>query len=160
MSNESPITKYGFNKIQEELNQLIRVDREEIKVAISEARELGDLKENAEYHSAKEKQSILEGRISQLQGIIATSRVVDISTTQSERIVFGATVSLLDIEKDEKITYQIVGDVESDINKGKVSFKSPLGKALIGKEDGDTIVVKAPKGDIEYEVESFEFIAD
>ena len=160
MNNESPITQKGFDKVQTELNQLIRVDREEIKVAISEARELGDLKENAEYHSAKEKQSILEGRISQLQGIIATSRVVDISEIKSDKIVFGATVNLLDVDKDQSITYQIVGDVESDINKGKISFKSPLGKALIGKEEGDTAIVKAPKGDVEYEVESFEFIVD
>lgn len=160
MKDQSPITKKGYNAIQEELNGLIRVDREEIKKAIGEARELGDLKENAEYHSAKEKQSILEGRISHLQGIIASSQVVDVSTLDSEKIVFGATVHLLDLDKDETTVYQIVGDVESDINAGKISFKSPLGKALIGKEEGDTVIVKAPKGDIEYEVESFEFIAD
>lgn len=160
MNNNSPITKFGHDKVQAELNQLIRVDREEIKQAISEARELGDLKENAEYHSAKEKQSILEGRISHLQGILATSQVVDIAAINSERIVFGATVVLTDVEKDEEVKYQIVGDVESDINNGKISFKSPLGKALIGKEVGDTIVVKAPKGDVEYEVESLEFVTD
>lgn len=160
MRTEDPITQKGYDAIQDELNKLIRVDREEIKKAIGEARELGDLKENAEYHSAKEKQSILEGRISQLQGIIASSKVVDISAIDSEKIVFGATIHLLDINKDENITYQIVGDVESDINAGKISFKSPLGKALIGKEEGDTVIVKAPKGDIEYEVESFEFIVD
>jgi len=160
MNNEEPITKKGLDKVQEELNKLIREDREEIKVAISEARELGDLKENAEYHSAKEKQSIIEGRISQLQGVIATSQVVDITNMQSERIIFGTTVTLLDDEKDETTTYQIVGDFESDINSGKISYKSPLGKALIGKEEGDTVIVKAPKGDIEYTVESLEFVTD
>ena len=158
MNNEEPITKQGLDKVQKELNKLIREDREEIKIAISEARELGDLKENAEYHSAKEKQSIIEGRISQLQGVIATSQVVDISNITSDRIVFGATITLLDVEKDETVTYQIVGDFESDINSGKISYKSPLGKALIGKEEGDTVIVKAPKGDIEYEVESVEFV--
>ena len=160
MNGDSPITKKGHDKVQAELRQLITVDREEIKQAISEARELGDLKENAEYHSAKEKQSILEGRISQLQGIIATSKIVNIADVKSDHIVFGATINLLDVDKDETVTYQIVGDVEADFNSGKISFKSPLGKALIGKEEGDTVIVKAPKGDVEYEVESFEFIED
>lgn len=160
MSQEAPITKNGYEKIQEELNQLIKVDREEIKVAIAEARELGDLKENAEYHSAKEKQALIEGRISQLQAIVANSKVIDPSTIESENIVFGAKVTLLDVEKDTTVTYQIVGEDESDTKQGKISFKSPLGRALIGKEEGDTVVFKAPKGEVEYEVESFEFPAD
>ncbi len=154
---ETPITKNGYEAVEAELNQLIKVDREEIKVAISEARELGDLKENAEYHSAKEKQALIEGRISQLQGVIASAKVVDPSTMNSEKIVFGATVTLLDVEKDENITIQLVGDIESNSSKGKVSFQSPLGRALIGKEEGDTVIVKAPKGDVEYEVEEIEF---
>lgn len=160
MNNVEPITQKGLDKVQEELSKLIREDREEIKIAISEARELGDLKENAEYHSAKEKQSIIEGRISQLQGVIATSQVVDFANMTADRIIFGTTVTLLDTEKDESTTYQIVGDFESDINEGKISYKSPLGKALIGKEEGDEVIVKAPKGDIEYEVESVEFVAE
>lgn len=155
---EMPITLAGKNKLETELEQLIKVEREDLKVAIAEARELGDLKENAEYHAAKEKQGIVEGRIAQIQGILARSRVVDIASIKSERIVFGATVKLLDVEKDALLTYKIVGEDESDIKEFKISFTSPLGKALIGKEEGDTVIVKAPKGDIEYEIQSFEFV--
>lgn len=157
MSEKQPITVEGLEKIEAELDHLVKVEREELKVTIAEARELGDLKENAEYHAAKEKQSIVEGRISQLQGIIATSQVIDTSTIESEKIVFGATVTLYDSEKDQEITYKIVGQDESDIKSGKISYTSPIGKALIGREEGDTVIVKAPKGDIEYEVVSFEF---
>lgn len=157
MQGQTPITKTGYEAVENELSQLIKVDREEIKKAISEARELGDLKENAEYHSAKEKQAHIEGRISQLQGVIASAKIVDPTKMSGDKVVFGATVTLLDVDKDENITYQIVGDIESDSSKGKISYQSPLGKALIGKEEGDTVIVKAPKGDIEYEVESVEF---
>lgn len=153
----NPITKNGMDKIEEELNQLIKVEREELKTVIAEARELGDLKENAEYHAAKEKQSIMEGRIAQLQGIVASSEVVDPSQVESDKVVFGATVTILNVETDESTTYQIVGEPESDINRGKISYNSPLGKALIGKEEGDEVIVKAPKGDIEYEVEEIEY---
>ncbi len=154
---KAPITRKGMDKIQQELDHLIKVEREEIKVVIAEARELGDLKENAEYHSAKEKQSLIEGRIGQLQSIVANSQVIDVANVESDTIVFGATVTLLDVEKDESVTYTIVGADESDKSEGKISYTSPLGKALIGREEGDTVIVKAPKGDIEYEVESFEF---
>ena len=157
MANDFPITIEGVKNLQDELDQLIKVEREEIKVKISEARELGDLKENAEYHSAKEKQALLEGRISQLQGILANSQIIDPKAISSETIVFGATVTLIDVNKGSQVIFQIVGKDESNIKVGKISFLSPLGKALIGKEEGDTVVVKAPKGDIEYEVESFEF---
>lgn len=156
--DELPITLAGRNKLEAELNQLVKVEREELKVAIAEARELGDLKENAEYHAAKEKQGIIEGRIAQLQGILARSRVVEVSKIKSTKVVFGATVTLLDVEKDINITYKIVGEDESDIRDNKISYNSPLGKALIGKEEGETVIVKAPKGDVEYEIESFEFI--
>ena len=156
--DELPITLAGKLKLEAELNHLVKVEREELKVAISEARELGDLKENAEYHAAKEKQGIIEGRIAQLQGILARSRVVEVSKIKSSKIVFGATVRLIDVAKDIKIIYKIVGEDESDIRDNKVSYSSPLGRALIGKEEGDTVIVKAPKGDVEYEVESFEFI--
>lgn len=157
MNQGSPITPQGFNRLSAELEQLIKVEREEIKIAISEARELGDLKENAEYHSAKEKQALIEGRISNLQAIVASAKIIDPSTIKSDKIVFGARVSLLDVDKDVKIIYQIVGEDESDTKKGKISFKSPLGKALIGKEEGDTVLFNAPKGEVEYEIESFEF---
>ncbi len=156
--DEVPITLAGKNKIEAELNHLVKVEREEIKVAISEARELGDLKENAEYHSAKERQSIVEGRISQLQGIIARSRVIEVSKIKSSKIVFGASVTLHDTEKGTRHIYKVVGDDEAEFKENKISYSSPLGRALIGKEEGDTIIVKAPKGDVEYEIESFEFI--
>jgi len=156
--DETPITLAGKNKLEAELNQLVKVEREEIKIAIAEARELGDLKENAEYHAAKEKQGIIEGRIAQLQGIMARARVVEVANIKSTKIVFGATVSVLDVTKGASITYRIVGEDESDSRENKISFNSPLGKALIGKEEGDTVIVKAPKGDIELEIESFEFV--
>ena len=156
--DELPITLAGKNKLEAELKQLVKVEREELKISISEARELGDLKENAEYHAAKEKQGIVEGRIAQLQGILARSRVVEVSKINSKKIVFGATVKLLDVARDLSVTYKIVGEDESDSRENKISFTSPLGKAMIGKEEGDTVIVKAPKGDIEYEIESFEFI--
>ena len=156
--DELPITLAGKTKLETELNYLVKIEREALKISISEARELGDLKENAEYHAAKEKQGIVEGRIAQLQGILARSRVVEVSKIKSTKIVFGATVSVLDVAKDLKITYRIVGEDESDSRENKISFTSPLGKALIGREEGDTVIVKAPKGDVEYEIESFEFV--
>lgn len=157
MQDKQPITSKGYQAVQDELETLIKNDREKLKVVIAEARELGDLKENAEYHSAKEKQALLEGRISQLQAVVANSQVINVAEIESETIVFGATVTLVDVEKDTTVTYQIVGQTESDKEKGKISYTSPLGKALIGKEEGDTVIVKAPKGDVEYEVESFEY---
>lgn len=155
---ETPITLAGKLKLQSELDQLVKVDREEIKVAISEARALGDLKENAEYHSAKEKQAIIEGRIAQLQGILAKSRVIEVDKIKSNKIVFGATVKIIETEKNMAHTYQIVGEDESDSKNNKISYTSPLGKALIGKEEGDIISVKAPKGNVEYEIETISFL--
>ena len=157
MNQKEPITRDGLEKIQEELDHLIKVEREELKITIAEARELGDLKENAEYHAAKEKQGHVEGRISQLQAIIANANVIDPATVNSDKIVFGATVTLVESESGDEVTYQLVGKDESDKKSGKISYTSPIGKALIGKEEGDTVIVKAPKGDVEYEVESFEY---
>ncbi|MDA9189703.1 transcription elongation factor GreA [bacterium] len=155
--SEIHLTKVGKEKIDKELHQLITVEREELKVVIAEARALGDLKENAEYHAAKEKQSHLEGRISELQGIVATAIIVDVSQVKSDKIVFGAFVKVIDIEKDQESSFQIVGHEESDSKNGKISYKSPLGKSLIGKSVGDEVIVKAPKGDIEYEILSIEY---
>ena len=153
-----PMTQKGKETLDQELTHLIKVEREEIKVAIAEAREHGDLKENAEYHSAKEKQGHIEGRIAELQAKIAGAKVIDVSNLDSEKIVFGATVTLYNEEKDESRTIQIVGEDEASSENNKISYNSPLGKALIGKEEGDEVVVKAPKGDVVYEVESFEFL--
>lgn len=150
---QNPITKIGYARIEKELNQLIKNDREVIKKAIAEARELGDLKENAEYHAAKEKQGHIEGRIMELQGQIANAQIIDPATIETEKIVFGATITLLNTDTDESITYQLVGQEEADRKNFKISYMSPLGKSLLGKEEGDTFTVRAPKGDIEYEVE-------
>ena len=151
-----PMTLKGKQELDKELNQLIKIDREEVKRAIAEAREHGDLKENAEYHSAKEKQGHIEGRIAELQGKIAGANVIDVANLDSEKIVFGATVTLYSDEKDETKTIQIVGEDEASSEDNKISYNSPLGKALIGKEEGDEVIVKAPKGNITYEIESLE----
>ena len=154
---DCPMTLLGKKMIESELTQLIKVDREYIKQAISDARELGDLKENAEYHAAKERQSIIEGRIMDLQSKLARARVIDITTLTSDKIVFGATVTIFDNRKEIEITYQLVGEDEAQNDPRKISFSSPLGRALIGREAGDDIVVKAPKGDLTYEILSFKY---
>jgi transcription elongation factor GreA len=151
------MTLLGKKMIESELTQLIKVDREYIKQAISDARELGDLKENAEYHAAKERQSIIEGRIMDLQSKLARARVIDITTLTSEKIVFGATVTIFDNKKEIEVTYQLVGEDEAQNDPRKISFSSPLGRAMIGREAGDDIVVKAPKGDLTYEILSFKY---
>ena len=154
---DCPMTLLGKKMIESELTQLIKVDREYIKQAISDARELGDLKENAEYHAAKERQSIIEGRIMDLQSKLARARVIDITTLSSDKIVFGATVTIFDNRKEVEVTYQLVGEDEAQNDPKKISFSSPLGRALIGREAGDDIVVKAPKGDLTYEILSFKY---
>jgi len=159
MTKKEPLTPEGKNKIESELDQLVKIDREEIKIKIQEARELGDLKENAEYHAAKEKQAHIEGRILQLQGILSNCEVIEIdSVNRPDNIVFGATVTLYDPEKDSNSTYKIVGHEESNKAEGKISYKSPLAKAILGKEEGDSVIVHAPKGDIEYEIEKVQYI--
>jgi len=152
-----PVTLRGKQLLDEELERLVKVDREEVKEAIAEARSHGDRKENAEYHAAKEKQSHVEGRIGELQGILAKVQVIDVSKIDNEKIVFGAYVTLYDEEKDESMEIQIVGDEEAQSTDGKISYNSPLGKALIGKEEGDEAIVKAPKGDRVYTVEGLEY---
>lgn len=157
MSTECPMTLFGKKLLEEELSHLVRVEREQIKQAISEARELGDLKENAEYSAAKERQSIIEGRILDVQSKIARARVIDVSTLKTEKIVFGATVTIFDNQKNSSLTYQIVGEDEAMTDPNKISYNSPLGRALIGKETGDDVIVKAPKGDLSYEVENIKY---
>ena len=154
---KQPMTIKAKEMLEAELTDLIKNERDTIIKAIAEAREHGDLKENAEYHSAKEKQSHIEGRIGELQAKLGNAQVIDVATISSEKIVFGATVTLFNEEKDESKTVQIVGEEEASHDKEKISFTSPLGKALIGKEEGDEVVVKAPKGDVIYEVESLEY---
>ncbi len=155
--SKSPMTLYGKQILDNELEQLIKVEREAVKEAIAEARAHGDLKENAEYHAAKEKQSHIEGRISELQAKLGNCQVINTSTLSGDTIVFGATVTIYNEEKDESKTYQIVGEDEAQASKDKISYLSPLGKALLGKEEGDEVIVKAPKGDVHYEVEAIEY---
>jgi len=154
---QHPMTKIGKKILDDELDHLLKVDREAIKTAIAEARAHGDLKENAEYHSAKEKQSHIEGRIAELQAKVASANVIDIASVKNDKIVFGATITLYNVDKEETRTIQIVGEDEAQSGQDKISYTSPLGKALIGKEVGDEVVVKAPKGDVNYAIEDFEY---
>jgi len=146
-----PLTRAGFDKLDAELKQLKSVERPAIIRAISEAREHGDLSENAEYHSAKEKQSFIEGRVKELEGVISLADVIDPSKL-SGPIKFGARVTLVDEDTDEEKTYQIVGEYEADIENGKLNIKSPIARALIGKEDGDSVEVRTPGGQKSYEI--------
>ncbi|MFW5426100.1 MAG: transcription elongation factor GreA [Methylophagaceae bacterium] len=153
-----PITLLGSDELKDELHQLKYTARPEVVAAIAEARAHGDLKENAEYHAAKEQQSFIEGRIQDLEGVLSNAQIIDpTSLPKDGRVVFGVTVDLLNIENDDEITYQIVGDYESDIKKNRISISSPIARALIGKEVDDIAVVKAPSGDIEYEVVAIKY---
>lgn len=152
-----PMTRAGFDALEAELKQLKSEERPAIIRAISEAREHGDLSENAEYHSAKEKQSFIEGRIKELEGAISLADVID-PTKLSGSIKFGATVTLVDEETDEEKTWQIVGEYEASIEKGLLNIKSPIARALIGKEEGDSVEVRTPGGDKSYEVLKVDYI--
>ncbi|MCD7097122.1 transcription elongation factor GreA [Stenotrophomonas sp. MMGLT7] len=155
----APITAKGAQRLREELEHLKSVKRPEIITAIAEAREHGDLKENAEYHAAREQQGFVEGRIKQLEGELSHAEVIDISKLNAgSKIVFGATVVLADVETDEEKKYQIVGDLEADIKQGLIAVSSPVARALIGKMEGDTIAIEAPGGHREYEVVSVEYL--
>jgi transcription elongation factor GreA len=146
-----PMTRAGFVALDEELKQLKSVERPAIIRAIAEAREHGDLSENAEYHSAREKQSFIEGRIKELEGILSLAEVID-PTRLSGAIKFGATITIVDEDSDEEKTYQIVGETEADIEAGKLNIRSPLARALIGKDEGDSVEVKTPGGNRSYEI--------
>lgn len=146
-----PLTRTGFDRLNQELKQLKSEERPAIIAAISEAREHGDLSENAEYHSAKEKQSFIEGRIKELEGVISKADVID-PAKMSGPIKFGATVEIVDEDTDEEKSYQIVGEYEADIENGKLNIKSPLARSLIGKEEGDSVEVRTPGGEKSYEI--------
>jgi len=151
--SRSPLTARGAAKLREELDRLKSTDRPEIIEAIAEARAHGDLKENAEYHAAREQQGFIEGRISELEDKLANADVIDVSTLAGkDKIVFGATVDLFDLDSEDEVTYQIVGDGESSIEQGLISVSSPLARALINKQAGDVAEVDAPRGRREYEV--------
>ncbi len=153
MANEAfPMTVLGKRMLEEELKKLKTVDRPSVIQAIEEARALGDLSENAEYSAAKERQSFIEGRIQEINAKLNGAQVIDPTTIKTDRIVFGATVTLSDQEAEKEITYKIVGTDESDIKQNKLSITSPLARALIGKKVGDEVTVKAPKGSVGYDV--------
>ncbi len=152
-----PMTRAGHTAAENELKLLKTVERPAIIQAIAEARELGDLKENAEYHSAREKQGFIEGRIKELEGIVSLAEVID-PTTLNGAIKFGATVTLVDEDTEEEKTWQIVGEHEANIEKGLLNIKSPIARALIGKEEGDSVEVRTPGGEKYYEVVKIAYI--
>ena len=142
-----PITAEGYIRLQEEIRLLKTVERPAIIAMIAEARGHGDLKENAEYHAAKERQAFVEGRIAELEGIFTHAEVIDIAKLNVQHVVFGATVTLIDEDTEQQITYQIVGDYEADLNVGRIAISAPIARALIGKKPGDSVEVFTPRGE-------------
>ncbi len=151
--NKYPMTVQGARALEEELAHLTKVLRPQLSQAIGEARELGDLKENAEYHAAREQQGMVEARIRDIEGRLQNAVVIDVtSIAHTGKVIFGTTVEIANCETDEGVTYQIVGEDEADIKLGKISVGSPIARALIGKEEGDVVSVQTPSGVIEYEI--------
>ena len=155
--NKIPMTASGYEHLQEELKKLVNKDRLNIIAAIAEARSHGDLSENAEYQYAKEQQSLIEGKIQELESVIALAEIIDVSTLSGEEILFGAIVEIKDDESGDVSTYQIVGEYESDIENKKLSISSPLAKGLIGKTKDDVVEIKSPKGIKSYTILSVKF---
>ena len=153
------MTVAGEKKLREELQHLKTVVRPSISAAIAEAREHGDLRENAEYHAAREQQSFCEGRITELERKLADSEVIDVSRIKpSGKVIFGSTITLFNLNTEERATYQIVGEDEADVAAGKISVVSPIARALMGKHEGDEVVVRAPAGEIEYEIDTVKHV--
>ncbi|MDQ6970753.1 MAG: transcription elongation factor GreA [Mariprofundus sp.] len=153
-----PMTRQGAEALKKTITYLKGEKRHKIVAAIEEARAHGDLSENAEYHAAKEEQGMNEARLKDMEDKIARSQIIDPASISSDKVVFGATVVLLDVDADKEITYQIVGVDEADIEQGKVSITSPMARAMIGKEEGDAAIVQAPSGEREYEIQSIEYV--
>lgn len=157
--NKSPITAQGAQKLRDELHELKTIKRPQIIQAIAEARAHGDLKENAEYHAAREQQSFIEGRIVEIDSKLGNAEIIEVTKINAGgKIVFGATVDLMNVDTEEKVTYQIVGEDEADIKANLISISSPIARALIGKKEGDIAVVHAPSGKKEYEVLDIKYI--
>ena len=149
----APLTVKGATRLREELEHLKSVKRPAVINAIAEARAHGDLKENAEYHAAREQQGFIEGRIQELEFVLSHAQLIDVANLNAgTRVVFGATVELADCDSGDEVTYQIVGDLEADIKHGLISISSPLARALIGKHEGDTVTIQAPAGDRDYDI--------
>jgi transcription elongation factor GreA len=154
-----PLTQVGAERLRKELAKLKKVDRPQIIAAIAEAREHGDIKENAEYHAAKEEQGFIEGRIQHLETTLASAQIIEVTKLKpGGKVVFGATVTISDEKTTDETTYQIVGDLESDLKHNRVAISSPVARALIGREEGDVVVVVAPAGEREYEIVNVEYI--
>ena len=154
-----PMTVAGAETLRAELNELKTVQRPKISKAIAEAREHGDLKENAEYHAAREQQSFCEGRITEIEAKLSESEIIDISKIEpTGKVIFGTTVTLFNLDTDESVSYQIVGEDEADVAAGKISVVSPIARAIMGKPDGEEVVVKVPAGEVQYEIEKIEHI--
>jgi len=148
-----PITAKGAQRLRQQLKVLKTVDRPRISRAIGEARAHGDLSENAEYHAAREQQSFLEGRIAAIENALSNSQIIDVTTLNHDgKVVFGATIELMNLDNDEEATYQIVGEIEAEIEKGLISVTSPIARALIGRKEGEVVEVNAPGGVIQYEI--------
>lgn len=150
--DQIPVTKQGHERLVAELHDLKKVQRPTVIEAIAVAREHGDLKENAEYHAAREQQSFIEGRILELEAVTSKAQIIDPSTMSGDTVKFGATVLVVDEETDEEFTYQIVGDYEAETEKGKISISAPIARALIGKGEGDSVKVRTPKGTKDFEI--------
>jgi len=151
--NKTPMTKHGAELLRQELEHLKKEKRPAVVKAIAEARSHGDLKENAEYHAAKEQQGFLEGRIAEIESKLSHAQIIDVTTIKnSGNVIFGATVKLTNLENNEDVTYKIVGDDEADLKESKISVSSPISRAIIGRRKGDFVVVQAPVGEIEYEI--------
>jgi transcription elongation factor GreA len=154
-----PMTVGGEARLRAELEQLKKVDRPRITAAIAEARAHGDLKENAEYHAAREQQSFAEGRLMEIESKLAEAQVIDVTRiTPSGRVIFGTTVDLNNVETGDAVRYQIVGEDEAEVRSNKISVTSPIARAMIGKEKGDVVLVRAPGGDVEYEIEEIQHL--
>ncbi len=157
--NKVPMTVEGADALRAELEQLKKEDRPRIVQAIAEAREHGDLKENAEYHAAREQQGFCEGRIQEIEGKLASAQIIDISQLpEGDKVIFGTTVNIVNIETDETVTYKIVGDDEADVKSNKISINSPIARGLIGKEVGDVALIRTPGGEVEYEIDEVKYI--
>jgi len=159
--SRQPMTAAGADKLRAELKDLKSVQRPKVIEAIAEAREHGDLKENAEYHAAREQQSFIEGRIKEIEAALSNSEIIDVQAVGKNaagKVVFGATVELNDISNDKDVTYQIVGEQEADIKQNLISITSPIARALIGKQEGDEVTVQAPGGERDYEIVSVKYI--
>ncbi|WP_019555968.1 transcription elongation factor GreA [Thiomicrorhabdus arctica] len=156
-----PMTKEGADALQTELTKLKKEDRPRITEAIATAREHGDLKENAEYHAAREDQGLIEGRIQQIEAVLSLAQVIDVTKLAANangKVIFGATVTVLNVDTDEELTYKIVGHDEADIKHNKISVNSPIARALIGKQEEDEVIVAAPKGNIDYDILKVQYI--